>query len=301
MLVVSSQALFAGRPPPHPTTEGSRPSRAPVSGAAPARPDSCRGAPYRPRRRTGAARSRPPAYTLTASNTLARFMPSGQRMERRTSGWRKKFFSFQSPSKYVPGTAISAKAGVLSSGRAPSTAPRGLCFQPSERYRRAESGWKSGAIDLELGRCNGRGVAGRYESHPADACRPALGRGGGGGGGGGGGVVCLLVPVVLLIINGNHHLPSDEHVFVVGDCASLPYAPSAQLAEGQAVQIVEVLKKRWKGETSPAASLPIKLKGVLGSLGKKQGFGVMADRAITGRVARLLKSGIIWFYKYHNG
>jgi NADH dehydrogenase len=103
------------------------------------------------------------------------------------------------------------------------------------------------------------------------------------------------------IITATHHLPADEHVFVVGDCASLPFAPSAQLAEGQAVQIVEVLKKRWKGEVPPASFPPIKLKGVLGSLGKKQGFGVMADRAITGRVARLLKSGILWFYKYHNG
>lgn len=103
------------------------------------------------------------------------------------------------------------------------------------------------------------------------------------------------------VITPNHHSPKDEHVFFVGDCASLPYAPSAQLAEGQAVQIVEVLKKRWQGEMPPADFPPIKLKGVLGSLGKKQGFGVMADRAITGRVARLLKSGILWFYKYHNG
>lgn len=103
------------------------------------------------------------------------------------------------------------------------------------------------------------------------------------------------------IITAQHSLPSDDHVFFVGDCASLPYAPSAQLAEGQAEQIVEVLVKRWKGEVPPESFPPIKLKGVLGSLGKKQGFGMMADRAITGRVARLLKSGILWFYKYHNG
>lgn len=104
-----------------------------------------------------------------------------------------------------------------------------------------------------------------------------------------------------LVITPHHHLPNDEHIFIVGDCASLPHAPSAQLAEGQAEQIVEVLKCRWKGVEPPAAFPPIKLKGVLGSLGKKQGFGMMADRAITGRVARLLKSGILWMYKYHNG
>ncbi|MDQ0198858.1 NAD(P)/FAD-dependent oxidoreductase [Neobacillus ginsengisoli] len=104
-----------------------------------------------------------------------------------------------------------------------------------------------------------------------------------------------------LIITPRHHLPNDEHVFIVGDCASLPHAPSAQLAEGQAEQIVEVLKKRWNDEEPPESFPAIKLKGVLGSLGKKQGFGMMADRAITGRVARLLKSGILWMYKYHNG
>ncbi|MGG1676852.1 NAD(P)/FAD-dependent oxidoreductase [Neobacillus sp. NRS-1170] len=99
----------------------------------------------------------------------------------------------------------------------------------------------------------------------------------------------------------HHHLPNDEHVFIVGDCASSPHAPSAQLAEGQAEQIVEVLRKRWNGEPLPETFPAIKLKGVLGSLGKKHGFGMMADRAITGRVARLLKSGILWMYKFHNG
>lgn len=104
-----------------------------------------------------------------------------------------------------------------------------------------------------------------------------------------------------LIVTKHHHLPTDEHIFIVGDCASSPHAPSAQLAEGQAEQIAEVLKKRWNGEPVPESFPPIKLKGVLGSLGKKQGFGMMADHAITGRVARMLKSGILWMYKFHNG
>ncbi|WP_059173597.1 NAD(P)/FAD-dependent oxidoreductase [Bacillus sp. FJAT-27445] len=104
-----------------------------------------------------------------------------------------------------------------------------------------------------------------------------------------------------LAVTPHHHLPGHENVFVVGDCASLPHAPSAQLAEGQAEQIAEILKKRWNGEQLPETMPPIKLKGVLGSLGKKQGFGMMADHAITGRVARLLKSGVLWLYKYHKG
>lgn len=108
-------------------------------------------------------------------------------------------------------------------------------------------------------------------------------------------------PQGRVCITAHHHLPNHEHVFVLGDCASLPHAPSAQLAEGQAEQIVIVLQKRWNGEELPESFPAIKLKGVLGSLGKKHGFGVLADRAITGRVARILKSGILWMYKYHNG
>ncbi|MFS0780325.1 NAD(P)/FAD-dependent oxidoreductase [Bacillus sp. 1P06AnD] len=98
-----------------------------------------------------------------------------------------------------------------------------------------------------------------------------------------------------------HFIPGYENVFVVGDCASLDYAPSAQLAEGQAEQIVTVLEKKWKNEPLPESFPSIKLKGTLGSLGKKHGFGLVADRPITGRVARILKSGILWMYKYHNG
>ncbi|MGM0902741.1 MAG: NAD(P)/FAD-dependent oxidoreductase [Bacillota bacterium] len=103
------------------------------------------------------------------------------------------------------------------------------------------------------------------------------------------------------VITPRHHLPEYENVFILGDCASLPHAPSAQLAEGQAEQIVEVMIKRWKGEEPPESFPTIKLKGILGSLGKKHGFGMIGERAITGRVARILKSGILWVYKYHNG
>ncbi|WP_110928609.1 NAD(P)/FAD-dependent oxidoreductase [Bacillus massiliglaciei] len=103
------------------------------------------------------------------------------------------------------------------------------------------------------------------------------------------------------VLTPQHFLPSDDSVFVVGDCASLPHAPSAQLAEAQAEQIVQVLVKRWANEPIPESFPPMKLKGTLGSLGKKQGFGLVANRPITGRVARLLKSGILWMYKYHNG
>ncbi|TYS13440.1 NAD(P)/FAD-dependent oxidoreductase [Rossellomorea vietnamensis] len=104
-----------------------------------------------------------------------------------------------------------------------------------------------------------------------------------------------------VVLTKYHNIPENEHVYVVGDCASLSQAPSAQLAEGQAEQIVTVLLKRWKGEELPEELPRIKLKGILGSLGKKHGFGLVNERSITGRVARLLKSGVLWMYKYHNG
>ena len=104
-----------------------------------------------------------------------------------------------------------------------------------------------------------------------------------------------------VVLNMYHQLPKDSNVYVVGDCASLPYAPSAQVAEEQAEQIVKVLRIVWNGERLPDTMPEIKLKGFLGSLGKKQGFAYLADRTVTGRIARLLKSGVLWMYKWHNG
>lgn len=104
-----------------------------------------------------------------------------------------------------------------------------------------------------------------------------------------------------VVLSQYHHLPEDEHVYVVGDCAALPYAPSAQVAEEQAEQIVQVLQAKWSGTALPKKMPKIKLKGFLGSLGKKQGFAYLADRTVTGRIARLMKSGVLWMYKWHNG
>ena len=63
-----------------------------------------------------------------------------------------------------------------------------------------------------------------------------------------------------VVLTPHHNLPGDEHVYVVGDCASLPHAPSAQLAEAQAEQIVQSLQKRWKNEPLPEAYPQFKLK-----------------------------------------
>jgi NADH:ubiquinone reductase (H+-translocating) len=97
-----------------------------------------------------------------------------------------------------------------------------------------------------------------------------------------------------------HNIPGYENVYVVGDCAHLPYAPTAQLAEAQGDQIVKVLQMRWNNEPLPKTLPTIKLKGTLGSLGKKHGFGLVADKSLTGKVPRLLKSGVLWMYKVQN-
>ena len=96
------------------------------------------------------------------------------------------------------------------------------------------------------------------------------------------------------------NLVDDEHVYVVGDCASSDLPASAQLAEEQAERVSQVLKLRWKGEKLPEKMPEIKLKGFMGSLGKKQGFVYIADKTMTGRIARLLKSGLLWMYKRQN-
>jgi NADH dehydrogenase len=98
----------------------------------------------------------------------------------------------------------------------------------------------------------------------------------------------------------HHYIPNHSEVFVVGDCANLPHAPSAQLAEAQGDQIALVLQSMFTGDSLP--DLPnFKLKGVLGSLGKKHGFGLMGDTTLLGRVPRVLKTGVLWMYKHHSG
>ncbi|RUL46925.1 MULTISPECIES: NAD(P)/FAD-dependent oxidoreductase [Lysinibacillus] len=102
------------------------------------------------------------------------------------------------------------------------------------------------------------------------------------------------------IITEHYHLVDDENVFVVGDCASSDLPASAQLAEEQAERVVKVLKLRWNNEPLPEKLPAIKLKGFMGSLGKKQGFVYLADTTVTGRIARLMKSGLLWMYKRQN-
>jgi len=106
-------------------------------------------------------------------------------------------------------------------------------------------------------------------------------------------------PQGRLIVNEWHELPDAPHVYVIGDCSSQPFSPSAQLAGAQGKQVAEVIRARWDGKE---LKLPrIKLKGVLGSLGKKAGFGLMGSTPLLGRIPRMLKSGVLWKSKRHFG
>lgn len=102
------------------------------------------------------------------------------------------------------------------------------------------------------------------------------------------------------IILGQYYNVQDyPEVYVIGDCASLPFAPSAQAAGAQGEQVAQVLQALWRDETPRLHN--IKLKGTLGSLGKNAGFGLMGRRSVMGRVPRLLKSGVLWMSKRHFG
>lgn len=97
-----------------------------------------------------------------------------------------------------------------------------------------------------------------------------------------------------LIVDDFHQIPGYPGTFVSGDCANLPFAPSAQLAEHQGDQIAEVLGRYLRDESLSRRSLKeIKLRGTLGSLGAKDGFGVAMGMHITGTPARIMKSAVL--------
>ncbi|WP_404450543.1 NAD(P)/FAD-dependent oxidoreductase [Virgibacillus necropolis] len=101
-----------------------------------------------------------------------------------------------------------------------------------------------------------------------------------------------------IVLNYFYQVPSHLNVYVVGDCASSAHSPSAQLAREQGEQISEILTSVFKGEV-PQQAKEIKLKGTLGSLGKSDGFGNMFQKATTGFIPRIAKSGVLWLNKRH--
>ncbi|MGJ9459083.1 NAD(P)/FAD-dependent oxidoreductase [Oceanobacillus sp. CF4.6] len=101
-----------------------------------------------------------------------------------------------------------------------------------------------------------------------------------------------------VVINAFYQVPEKQNIYVVGDCASSEYSPSAQLAGLQGEQIAEILLAVLK-DKEPKKPKPLKLKGTLGSLGKSDGFGNMVKTPLTGLLPRLAKTGVLWLSKRH--
>ncbi|ASN03924.1 NAD(P)/FAD-dependent oxidoreductase [Virgibacillus necropolis] len=101
-----------------------------------------------------------------------------------------------------------------------------------------------------------------------------------------------------IIVNEFYQVPTNTNVYVVGDCASSTYSPSAQLAIQQGEQIADILSSVLQN-MEPKQQKEIKLKGTLGSLGKSDGFGNMFQKPATGLLPRLAKTGVLWLNKRH--
>jgi NADH:ubiquinone reductase (H+-translocating) len=101
-----------------------------------------------------------------------------------------------------------------------------------------------------------------------------------------------------IIVNEYFQVPDQENVYVIGDCASSSYSPSAQLAGIQGEQTAAVLNCILRNQ-EPKTPKEIRLRGTLGSLGKSDGFGNMMKQPLTGIVPRIVKSGVLWLNKRH--
>lgn len=101
-----------------------------------------------------------------------------------------------------------------------------------------------------------------------------------------------------VIVNEFFQVPEKPNIYVIGDCASSEFSPSAQLAGQQGERVADVLIAVTANQ-QPKKPAPIRLKGTLGSLGKTDGFGSMFQWSITGLLPRLAKSGVLWLSKRH--
>src|SRR5690625_28755 len=101
-----------------------------------------------------------------------------------------------------------------------------------------------------------------------------------------------------IILNEFYQVPEKKNVYVLGDCASSEFSPSAQLAGQQGEQLAEILFDVLR-DKKPKKPKKLKLKGTLGSLGKSDGFGNMMQKPMTGLLPRIAKSGVLWLNKRH--
>ena len=100
-----------------------------------------------------------------------------------------------------------------------------------------------------------------------------------------------------VVIDENTRVKGYEDVFVIGDCALAKLPASAQLAEQHGVIAGKTIRALLNGETPSKGKQP-RSKGMMGSLGKYNGFGSVFGISLTGFVPRVIKYGINVYYKW---
>lgn len=110
-------------------------------------------------------------------------------------------------------------------------------------------------------------------------------------------LTCETDSIGRAVVNDWLQLASDPSVYVIGDCAASEHPPSAQLAEFHGEYVAQTLLDLWSDR--PPARRQYQNRGALGSLGKSAGFGSVKGMELSGKIPRLLKSGVLWNYKKH--
>ncbi|PWI58554.1 NAD(P)/FAD-dependent oxidoreductase [Sulfoacidibacillus thermotolerans] len=100
-----------------------------------------------------------------------------------------------------------------------------------------------------------------------------------------------------IVVDEWQRVPSDPAIFAIGDCAASDHPPTAQLAEFHGEYVGEVLLAQWRNQ--PIGKRTFAPKGMLGSLGRGSGFGTLKGVDMSGKIPRMLKSGVLWSYKKH--
>ncbi|MCY0875835.1 MAG: NAD(P)/FAD-dependent oxidoreductase [Firmicutes bacterium] len=110
-------------------------------------------------------------------------------------------------------------------------------------------------------------------------------------------LACETDSIGRALVNEWLQLPEDPNVYVIGDCAASEHPPSAQLAEFHGEYAAQTMLDAWAGRAPGLRQY--QNRGALGSLGKTAGFGSVKGMELSGKIPRLLKSGVLWNYKKH--
>jgi NADH:ubiquinone reductase (H+-translocating) len=99
----------------------------------------------------------------------------------------------------------------------------------------------------------------------------------------------------VLVTNYNQAKGNDS-LYVIGDCASSIFPPSAQIAKQQANVVATCISHSLKGKKMRSEPFLFS-KGTLGSLGNKKGIAIIGPFYLTGIVPRWMKKLILFYHK----